>query len=52
MEWTQLLEELADAVAARNGRVASLRNASTHVVELTARAIAADSRRSRPRIVS
>lgn len=40
MEWTQLLEELADAVAVRNGQVASLRNAGTHVTELTAQAIA------------
>ncbi|QRX89935.1 hypothetical protein [Streptomyces noursei] len=41
MESTQLLEELADAVALRNSCVAALRNASTHVTELTAQAIAA-----------
>jgi hypothetical protein len=41
VEWTQLLEELADAVAVRNSQVASLRNASTRVTELAAQAIAA-----------
>ncbi|MCF3105464.1 hypothetical protein IPZ58_28305 [Streptomyces roseoverticillatus] len=42
MEWTQLLQELADAVAVRNRRVASLRTAGSHVAELAAQALAAD----------
>ncbi|MEU9796435.1 hypothetical protein AB0E27_38755 [Streptomyces sparsogenes] len=41
MEYTQLLEELAEAVAVRNGQVASLRNTSAQVTELIAQAIAA-----------
>ncbi|MFH8371377.1 hypothetical protein [Streptomyces sp. NPDC018031] len=41
MEWRQILDELTDAVEVRNGHVAALRNASTHVTELTAQAIAA-----------
>ncbi|MFI1205656.1 hypothetical protein ACH4VR_40605 [Streptomyces sp. NPDC020883] len=35
------MKQLADAVALRNSCVAALRNASTHVTELTAQAIAA-----------
>ncbi|WP_143179784.1 hypothetical protein [Streptomyces yunnanensis] len=41
MEWTQLLKDLADTVAVRNDQVNAVRNTSTHVVELTTRAIAA-----------
>ncbi|WP_414170885.1 hypothetical protein ACMATS_37795 (plasmid) [Streptoverticillium reticulum] len=41
MEWTQLLKELADAVAVRNRKVASLRTAGSHVAELAAQALAA-----------
>jgi hypothetical protein len=40
VEWKQLLEELAEAVAVRNAQVTSLRNAGTRVTELAAQAIA------------
>ncbi|MEU5161224.1 hypothetical protein AB0G74_16680 [Streptomyces sp. NPDC020875] len=41
MDWTELLKELADAVAVRNRKVASLRTAGSRVAELTAEALAA-----------